>query len=187
MKQNLAGNFLLLAAVAYRKQKFDKAGSLFAAAMQSDDVSELLSMLDPEGDIAPGIILAGENADEGNTGSEGDAPRTGSLSAIARTVGDAMSFVSNSAADEGDEEDEDESSDNDPAEDSDDEDDSEPEDSDDEDQDDTGTGSDDFDPDAPGQKVIPSSLSSAHQGGGAVAGTKIKLVMGTARSPVRVK
>lgn len=195
MKQNLVSrDLLLLAAVAFHRQMFDKAGSLFAAAMQSADTMELLKELDPDGVVTSSIQLLqpGEIAEnEAITDNAGDAPRIG-LSAIAKSVGDAMSFVSNSAVgededgdeDQDEEDDEDSASDNndDPADDT--EDDSEPEDSDDD------TVSDDFDPDAAGQKVIPSSLSSgaAHQGGGsAVAGTKIKLVMGTARSPVRVK
>lgn len=193
MKQNLVSrDLLLLAAVAFHRQMFDKAGSLFAAAMQSADTMELLKDLDPDGVVTASIQLLqpGEIANEANTESAGDAPRIG-LSAIAKSVGDAMSFISNSAAGEDDGEDEDveddedsASDDNDPADDN--EDYSEPEDSDDE-QDVTDSASDDFDPDAAGQKVIPSSLSSAaHQGGG-VVGTKIKLVMGTARSPVRVK
>lgn len=192
MKQNLVSrDLLLLAAVAFHKQLFDKAGSLFAAAMQSADVQELLQELDPEGTVSASIQIhtpAGVANEAQQVGCADDAPRVG-LSAIAQTIGDAMSFVSNSAdgddsEDEEDEDDEDSASNNDPAEGSED---SEPEDQDDDEQDVTGPDNEDFDPDAAGQKVVPSSLSSAaHQGGG-VGQVKIKLVMGSVRSPVRVK
>ena len=194
MKQNLVSrDLLLLAAVAFHKQLFDKAGSLFAASMQSADVQELLQELDPEGAVTASIQLltpSGVANEAQYANSPGDAPRIG-LSAIAQSIGDAMSYISNSAAGDEDEDGVDEEADddeysessNDPADESDD---SEPEDLD--DMQDVGPfDGEDFDPEAAGQKVIPSSLSSAVRQGGGVGRTKIKLVMGSARSPVRVK
>lgn len=167
MKQNLARDFLLLAAVAFRKQKFGEAGALFATAMASDDANELLKHLDPDGDID----VDGASVDSGMTAQAGDAPRVG-LFAIAKSIGESMSSISLSASDEeADDEEEDEGP--------------EIEDNIEEDTDDEDDGTtDDFSDEIPGQKVIQSSLSSSNQGGGAAK--KIKLVPVT-NTPIRVK
>jgi len=168
MKQNLARDFLLLAAVAFRKQKFGEAGALFATAMASDDANELLKHLDPDGDID----VDGASVDSGMTAQAGDAPRVG-LFAIAKSIGESMSSISLSASDE--EADDDEEEDEGP----------EIEDNIEEDMDDEDDGTtDDFSDEIPGQKVIQSSLSSSNQGGGAAK--KIKLVPVT-NTPIRVK
>lgn len=167
MKQNLARDFLLLAAVAFRKQKFGEAGALFATAMASDDANELLKHLDPDGDID----VDGASVDSGMTAQAGDAPRVG-LFAIAKSIGESMSSISLSASDEeADDDEEDEGP--------------EIEDNIEEDMDDEDDGTtDDFSDEIPGQKVIQSSLSSSNQGGGAAK--KIKLVPVT-NTPIRVK
>lgn len=158
-KSSTSRDLLLLAAVAFQKQRFDKAGQLFAAALSSDDAVELLTELDVEGN------LEAELASDWGTGLAGDAPRT-NLSAIAKEIGDAMFMVSMSSDDDTESEDE-----------------VNVPDIEDEDED-SDTTSDDFG-DIPGQMVIPSSLSaSQHQGGGTVR--KMKLVMDHT-GPVRVK
>ena len=163
MKQNVSRDLLLLAAVAYRQGRFDTAGSMFAASMSADDADELLSQLDVEGDLAPD----GEGtSDQGENAETGDAPRTG-LAAIASTIEDAMSAFASTSSDEEDEEDEDL-----------------PDVEDDIEEDTDDADSDDFNPEVPGQKIIPSSLSSSNQGGG--ERQKVVLVMGSS-SPVRVK
>lgn len=162
MKQNNSRDLLLLATVAFRKQKFDKAGQLFAAALCSDDADELLRELDVEG------TLVKDMQDDWGTGLAGDAPRT-NFAKIAGTLSDAMSHMSLSSSDDGEDEDEVQM----PA----------LADVEDEDSDDDDT-SDDFSGDIPGQKVLTSSLSSDRQGGGSTK--KVRLVLG-AGGPVRVK
>lgn len=158
MKQIIARDLLLLAAVAYRNNQFDKSGSLFAAALASDDADELLKELDVEN------ILGEDSQDDWGSSLSSDAPRIG-LSAISAQVADAMSHVALSSDDDeevempllADIEDEDAEDD---------------------------AHSDDLSDEIPGTKVLPSSLSSSHQGGGGAK--KVKLVLGH-KGPVRVK
>lgn len=160
MKQNIARDLLLLAAVAFQQKRYDAAGNMFAAAMSSDDAQELLEHLDVEGDLKSGD----EGSDDWNISESGDAPRA-SLAEISKSLSNAMSDFPALSADDDEEDDTSEIPDE------------EEEDSDDAD-------SDDFDEEVPGQKIIPSSLSSAHQGGGSAK--TVKLVMGS-NSPVRIK
>jgi hypothetical protein len=160
MKQNIARDLLLLAAVAYHEKRFDVAGEMFAASMSSSDAMELLTHLDEEGDLD-----LENKKDDWEASESSDAPRTG-LAAIAKSLTDAMSDFPALAADDDEEEEES----------------SEIEDEIEEDADDAD--SDDFNSEVPGQKYVPSSLSSANQGGGNAR--KVTLIMSSA-SPVRIK
>lgn len=160
MKQNIARDLLLLAAVAFRNNKFDNAGAMFAAAMSSEDADELISQLDVEG------ILKSDEASSIDNAEVNDAPRVG-LAAIARSLSDAMSYVSESSDEDEDEDDVDLP----PIEDGIEEDEDEAD-------------SDDLDSEVPGRFIIPSSLSSGNQGGGHAV--KVLLPAGV-RTPIRVK
>ncbi len=158
MKQNIARDLLLLAAVAYRNGRYEDAGSLFATSMSSSDATELLQELDIEGDLGVDDL----QPPSGDWESESsDAPRAG-LESISKSLADAMSLIPSLSASEDvdtpDLEDEEE-----------------------EDSDDAV--SDDFNPGMPGQKIVPSSLSSANHGGGS---RPTRLVMGS-KSPVGIK
>lgn len=159
MKQNNARDLLLLAAVAFNHGKHSEAGTLFATALSSDGAEELLREIDVEG------ILDEDTLQSEQASLSSDAPRVG-LAAIASSVADAMSHVSLSSDDDEDEpgmpslaDEEDEDSEDDDA-------------------------TDEISDEIPGATVLPSSLSSANQGGGATR--KLKLVFGS-NSPVRVK
>lgn len=88
MAHSTARDLLLLAATAFRHQKFQEAGTLFAASLSSSDSVEFLESLDPEG------VLQEDLADAWGVGLGSDAPRTG-LRSIGETLGDAMAALAN--------------------------------------------------------------------------------------------
>jgi len=158
MKQNIARDLLLLAAVAYRNGRYEEAGSLFATSLSSSDADELLQELDVEGDLDAEDLRPSSGDWESESS---DAPRAG-LESISKSLADAMSLIPSLSADE----------------------EVEPSEllaEDEEDGDDAP--SDDWNPGVPGQKIVPSSLSSGNHGGGP---HPMRLVMGS-ESPVRIK
>jgi hypothetical protein len=165
MEQNTSRDLLLLAAVAFGQRRYESAGSLFAAALASDDAPALLDFLDTERTLDDDGI-------EG-IGTASDAPRS-RLSEIAKSLSSAMSdpeFDSNmvsTSADASDDDDDDEDTD--------------PNADEQEDDDDSGDPvSDDVNSSFAGEVVIPSSLSSVRDNA-----PRQRLVM-SVDSPVRLK
>lgn len=137
---SVSRDLFLLSAIAFQQGQYDKAASLFASSLSADDANEFLDQVDQMVSDIP--LLDPEAVSSGSKAS---------LSSIAQIIKASMKLAaeSTSAADF-DEEDTEE----DPSEDEDDE---SPEDEDDES---TELESDDADPDNPGERIIPSALSS---------------------------
>lgn len=158
---NKARDLLLLAAVAFENKQFNEAGALFATALSSDDAPQLMETLNKLAiDEQTAVASAGE-------------PRMSLREiskALSAAIEDTVGEQSPGVATASDDEDEDDESESDADEDADEDEDEESEDeeseeedddSDDEEDEDDDEESDDLDPDEGGEKILPSSISSA--------------------------